>query len=556
MKTLLTGANRNLKSTLFIILCYLCVLLFNSESAQAQQKVTAAITITNATFNGFTLTVNGATRTFTNNVVNTATQVATNSDVTGDGSKTNLLTQIYANPFSQVTEADTGSNSFNLIGNANLAMAVSVNTNFASISYSTQTVASVIAALLPVSALPTAVARTNVASGIAGALNAAENTNAISQISTAASGLMGLTNGQTISGVKVFTNALGQWFGVISNSPAISGTIIALSGGLLSGCTITQAPSISGNIGVVKGGYWTNGAMDNPKLTNGVNYGSAFHSAGSANGSEQIGQLANASGENSSAFGSSSVASGESSIAIGSQSTAVSDSDMAFGISAIANGGGAIAMGAGSIATNSAIAIGVGAIANKANSTAMGVAASATFLQSTAIGYNSSTTAANQVMLGAPGVSTVVQNDLTVQGNSTINGGATILGAQTNGAFSGTNNFLANSDVAFTRHAITTIANGNNSAVPIGTNVFFELSGMSGAFATCGLANGRDGKIAIGLNQSGFQWTIPNESGSDPTPANRIRTMGSAADLVLTNAVVTFIYSGAVSRWLVVSHNP
>ena len=45
----------------------------------------------------------------------------------------------------------------------------------------------------------------------------------------------------------------------------------------------------------------------------------------------------------------------------------------------------------------------------------------------------------------------------------------------------GTNAFLPGSDIAFSRYAVTSLANGNNAAVPTGTNVFVEISGNSAA---------------------------------------------------------------------------
>lgn len=120
----------------------------------------------------------------------------------------------------------------------------------------------------------------------------------------------------------------------------------------------------------------------------------------------------------------------------------------------------------------------------------------------------------------------------------------------------GTNNFPSGSDIAFTRFPITSLANGNNAGLSVGTNELIEVSGPSASFTINGIANGRNGKLITIWNQTGFQMTIANESGTDPTAANRIRTLGSAADLVLTNSSVTLQYSAAASRWMVNAHNP
>lgn len=514
-----------------LFVCLAFSLLF-SFSACAQLKITASVTVTNKTTNGMTFTYNGDTRTFTNNVVNPATQVATNADVTGCGSKTNFLTQIQLNPFAQTKATSTGSNTFDIVGNADLPVTLSVSAGYASVSYSTQLVTDMVLVQVPVSGLPTAPARTNVASGIVGAINAAENTNVISSASLAAQQLVGTNNTQTISGQKTFSNPLSIWNGAVVQS------------------------ANSGN--VLRGTYESNSVLENSVFTNAVNYGNAFSSPGSGSFSEQFGNGAVASGTGSYAAGPDGpIASGNVSIAIGDDAFATADASMAVGSHATSTGASGAAFGAGALASGGrSTAIGTFANATATNSTALGYQASATFPNSTAIGVNASNTTSNQTMIGSSGVSTVIQNNLTVQTNLEVNGNVTLHGLTTNQTWIGTNNYGADADIAFVRKAVSTLANGGNAAVPVGTNVFFEVSGPSGSFSIDGIANGRDGKLVYLLNQTGFQMTIKNESGTDPTAANRIRTLGSATDLVLTNAAVTLIYNGSVSRWMVISHNP
>lgn len=524
----------NLRNLKLFALC-LCVSVANL-SAFAQLKITASVTVTNKTTNGIVFTLNGDTRTFTNNVVNTATQVATNADATGCGSKTNLLTQIRLTPFSQVSSVDVSSNSFNLVGNADLPMNLTLTAGYASVSYSTQTVTTIYLAQVPVSGLPTAIARTNVASGIAAALNAVENTNPVHQASLAMSELMGTTNSQTISALKRFTNSAGEFWGIISNSPAISGTVIALIGGLFT------APF-----------------LDGATITNGVNYGNAFSSPGTGVNSEQFGDNALAQGDNSTVVGRSAAVLADSGTAVGNSAGVAMPRGIAIGynsqVGGTANDGIAIGTSASSGA-DSGVALGNLSAANGTNSVAIGTSATANHNNSIAIGTGVSSTSTNQIILGGPNMNAVVQNNLNVGGTMTVSGNVTITGSQSSSAFSGTNNFLANSDIAFTRKAVNTIANGNNSGVVVGTNVFCELSGNSAGFAIAGFAGGRDGKLIYVVNQTGFAWTNLNESGLEATPANRIRTLGNASDLALTNGACTFIYSGAVSRWLLIAHNP
>jgi len=123
----------------------------------------------------------------------------------------------------------------------------------------------------------------------------------------------------------------------------------------------------------------------------------------------------------------------------------------------------------------------------------------------------------------------------------------------------GTNYLPVNSDISFARYPITSLANGNNAAVPVGTNVFIEVSGPSASFTINGIAAAnaqRDGKIIYIVNQTGQDMTIAHQSGTDPTAANRIITMTGADRATTGNGAATLIYSGAASRWLLISFDP
>jgi trimeric autotransporter adhesin len=510
------------------ILLSLAVLISVSLSACAQNRITASIAVTNATVNGLTFTVNGDTRTWTNNVVNTSTQVGTNADVTGSGSATNLLAAIYQAPFSQIVAHAGGSNSFTLTGNSGLPMSVTASGAYAAISYSTQTVSTLIALQGPVASLPTATARTNVASAIVGASAAIENTNSIPQDSKAASELVGTNGTQTIPGAKTFSNASSIWGGIISQ--------------------------LAGAANVLRGGLWLSGALDSPKFTNAINYGSAFTSPGSSAQSEQFGLGAVASGIQSTAVGSGPTASGLGSTAVGRSAAATASITFAGGNSAVASAQAASAVGAGSSASGTnATAVGANSTANATGAGAFGYAAISGFTNATAIGTLASNTAPNQIMLGAPGISTVVQNNLTVQGAAAVSGNLTVSGVASKITFDNTNNFPAGSDIAFGRYAISSLATGGNSGVLVGTNVFVEVSGPSGAFTINGIAGGRDGKVLVIYNGTGQDCTFANQSGIDPAPANRIICMTGADESTTGNGAATLIYSGSASRWLLIS---
>lgn len=244
-------------------------------------------------------------------------------------------------------------------------------------------------------------------------------------------------------------------------------------------------------------------------------------------------------------------------MAIGFNAGATNDSAIALGAEAISLGQNSIALGASAEATTSnSIAIGEYASVSAPNSIAIGTLATVSSYQnSVAIGTGAQPDGAYQVMLGAPTISTKVQNRLDIGTDLTVGGNVTITGVITNPSIIGLTTFT-NADIAFTRKSISSLANGVNAAVPVGTNEFIEVSGPTGSFSIDGIANGRDGKLITIVNQTGFQMTIANESGSDPTAANRIRTLGAASGIVLTNSAVTLQYNGNNSRWLVISHNP
>jgi hypothetical protein len=116
----------------------------------------------------------------------------------------------------------------------------------------------------------------------------------------------------------------------------------------------------------------------------------------------------------------------------------------------------------------------------------------------------------------------------------------------------GTNVFPSGADISFGRYALTTLANGNNAAIPVGTNVFVQVSGPSAAFSIAGIDGNpnRDGKLLFLVNQTGFPMTLLNQSGIDVTPANRIVSLNGTDRPTIANGSATLIYSGSASRWI------
>ena len=113
------------------IIALLCL-----TSAEAANQITASVTVTNITTNGMTFSVNGVARTFTNLVFNPGTQILTNSDATGCGSKPNLFDEIALNRYGAgIIPNDTGSNTFQLIGQCGVALVVTPSAGWATVSY-------------------------------------------------------------------------------------------------------------------------------------------------------------------------------------------------------------------------------------------------------------------------------------------------------------------------------------------------------------------------------------------------------------------------------------
>jgi hypothetical protein len=321
------------------------------------------------------------------------------------------------------------------------------------------------------------------------------------------------------SGLVAWIDFSGDTNALHESSPAVQNLM-----GLTNAQTVAGKKSLTNTANI----YYGIGV--NLKTTNLVNYGSAISSpsAGSLQ-SEQFGNGASAGVLGALAVGAAASASGGLSTAVGNGSSA--------------SGANATALGeASAAAANNSTALG--------NATVIG----ATHLNSTAVGYAASTTTSNQVMLGSAGISVVVNNQLAVTGGSTFGG------ALTNLTHSGTNNYPAGSDIAFGRYALTTLANGINQDIVIGTNVVVDVTGPTAAFSIEGIAGGRDGKLAIIVStNAGFNMTIATEggaTGNDPTPANRIISL-SGADRTTTGPGAAILwYHGTYQRWILLSFEP
>jgi len=467
-----------------------------ATSASAVDLITATITITNApTVNGQTITVNGNTRTWTNSVQIAGSQILTN--LTIGGSATNLFNQVANFPFSSpaLVLGHSGSTGITLQSSPGGALAVTLSAGWGTVVLTTNTLTAAYAFRVPYT-VEAAAQQTNIVSGAVAALDSNVTTNALHESAPAVQNLVGITNAQTVTGAKTFSSVTGQWKGMVSNSPAISGTVSALTNGV-----------------------WTNPTLDHPITTNLVNYGGALRSPGSGLGSEQ--------------FGASAAALGANSIAVGAAAGATNAADSSVGNGALTSGEFASAFGAGALAlADQGTGIGAGSTASGTNSTAVGAFAFSGYKNSTALGYLSLATAASQLRLGTSSEHVSIPGPLSAMGNC---------------------------EVTFNRYAISSLANGNNLDLAVGTNTFIEVSGPTGAFAILGIAGGRDGKMVIILNQTGQNMTIACEggaAGNDPTAANRIITMTGADRATTGNGAAWLIYNGNSSRWICLHVDP
>lgn len=279
-----------------------------------------------------------------------------------------------------------------------------------------------------------------------------------------------------------------------------------------------------------------------------VNVGSAVSSTGSAASSEQfgtgalavapsalaVGRLAQAEGTNSAAigYGAATAVAATSGLAVGNYSSVTAAQATAVGDQTLASGARSVALGEGASATaNDGIAIGNGSTVSHTNSVAI----------------NGTSSAANQILLGGTGHNVSIPGTLT---------GTILSSTLTNTTSRG--QVTATSDLSFTRANITSLANGNNAAVNFGAEtVYAKIKiGPTGAFSLNGIAGGRNGRYLIVHNSTGQNMTISYDSGTDPTPANRIYTDTGADVVGVANSTAIFVYDSEDSRWWLVSHSP
>lgn len=492
---------------LISLLLLLCV------TAQAQSIITGNITLTNAvgTTNGCTITINGLLRFFTNNVNSAATQIGTNN--TFAGSASNLYNAYLVAPQGNVFVSYPNASNVQWQAFPNGALTMSISAGWGTLTLSTNALVASTVVRVPLAALGN-YERTNVESGLVGLLQDSATTNQVAAGAVAFSNYVDITSSKIVTGANTFSGA-----GVYSNAAQV------YSGGTVTNATIVNSPAIGGTVTtLIGGGYF------NPFLTNGFNYGNPFRSPGGGTSSEQMGVSASARTNFALAWGRGSIAKGISSLSIGDTTEA--------------DGYYSTALGGGFAGGYQSIAIGVGATVNAGADFSVMIGAGATtfYSNTVALGYAANCTTSNQIALGAfPGLSPLMS--VWIPGTLQVDTG------MSNTIFLGWAK-LQNALYA-PRYNNTSLANGNNAAISVSTNIYVKVSGPSGAFAINGIVGGTDGRIIILENATGQTMTIANDSGVDPAATNRIYT-GTGADVAMTGnpQIVELFYDSGSTHWV------
>jgi hypothetical protein len=277
--------------------------------------------------------------------------------------------------------------------------------------------------------------------------------------------------------------------------------------------------TLHGTVTQLTNGYWTNGVLDKPRMTNAVVVG-GFVSYGAGTFSTLIGYGAAAAGAFSTAFGWSASAS--------------IDNALAIGLLAGASGTNSIAIGnAAGAKTNNAIAVGQGSYATGSNSVAFGSFAIASNQNSVAFGHYVTVTNDNQFIVGNAAHTVTVPGALTAA-------------YQTNSTFAGTNQVTG--DWKWTMTTYGSAANGPNTITNPAT-VLVKITGPTAVWSVNGISGGYAGKHYVLWNASTYSMSLAHESGL-AAAADRINTLAGTTVTIGTNGMALLYYDGGSSRWL------
>lgn len=508
------------------ILCLALLLLGTSAGSAADAVVTLTVTITNAPANGATLVINGATRTWAASITNPATQIQVTNHIGRSG--TNLYAQTASYPFAgPLALGFSSSNVVTFRGPINLAITASSAGSWATLALSTNSVTNAFTVRMP-AAVNALNVRRYIADELVRTIQDDALTNAFSTNAPALSNYVNRATAQTIAGAKTFT-----------------GPVVAL----------------------------------NLTASNLVNVGSAISSPGSGGESEQFGALAVASGAAATAVGASTLASGPSSTALGAYATAAGQRSIVIGEGAtdagysntVVLGKGAAATGPWDIilgAVNHIVrvpgriigpiisnAVYHGTIGLLSGGTISNTTVTASAVNATS-GLLTGVTVSNSAVHATSGLldGVTVSNATVYATGGRLTSPAIVSPAISNavvdaGTFTGASAFSGSVRWAMT--ANSSLANGVNAAVDPGAGAFLKVTaGPSAAFTVNGIAGGAAGRVLAVQNATGQTMTWANDSGIDPTAANRILTFAGGDVTTSGNSLTFLIYDSASARWL------
>lgn len=525
-----------------------------------------------------TLTVNGDTRTGTNIIASNPSKLfyGTNSQTKAT---TNLYNHLALYPFgsgsTRLSLRWLYTNTFQLIGQINQTVTPSVGGVWGTVNATNYFVTNRTEMVYPASSV-SLITQTNFGSAIVDYLNVAATF--ISQTAYGLSNYISLGQSQTFSN-KTLTHSVLAGPNRITGTTNFTGTnifgtnvtihLVVITGGNYSGFISSLTN------GTLYSNFVAFATLTNPAVLNLVNYGNAIRSEGTGGNSLQLGSNALARGDLSVAIGNGALASNTTTIAIGTDAKATNQYAMAIGNGAIASGDSSTAIGKGTTAEKvSSLAVGgaasafgvgdsvfgTGAEGNGGNSLALGATATTGATNAMALGARSAAGHTNSAAFGAD-VQTTSHNQLRFGSTihtSSIPGQVEVAGYFTAGVtrnLNGVGTNLINGVLALSGNTVGTVANGHN-VIDVGTNTIIYLTGGPSAPWTLGGLTGakNDGRLLRLVNQTGFDVTIFNESGTAPTASDRILTYASAGGvtnvLVTANGVMDFHHSTTAARWI------
>lgn len=488
-------------------------LCFAANAFAASEYITATMTITNSTLTNSVYYLNGNERLGSSN--RTATTWVTNASPMYTA--TNIFSQLGTWPVSGVIVSNLNTNVLTFKGFGLTLVASNLTgasySNFCELTFTTNTIATnTYALIVPPTALPASARASN--------------------------------GSYVVSYVNFATNAVDTNAAALTNYISIG----------------PQAQEASNKIW--NASRFVNGSVSNSILTNigranitnlastNIYAHSNYTAMMTVGGGASITNLSSpGSGLASEKLGAGSVASGDLSIAFGNSATATNENSLAIGVATLVGGRNAIGIGYNAVVPTegtNGVAIGVEAAVSSVGGIAIGESAvvAANHTNSVAIGAGSVTTGTNQIVLGGS------SHHVTVAGE--------FRGVRlTNVVTRGTN--VINARVDFTSRANTSLVDGYNTAIVLGSNVYVKLSGPSGAYTNTGFAAELDGSFHIvEFDNPANNFTIlDNTTANGEVAANRIRTTtGGLLNFTNNPVILPFIYNATDSKWKLMNGAP